>query len=154
MKKVFLMLAVAGLFIFTACGQSAKNVPNQVKSSFAKKFPDATKVKWDQEDENVWEAEFKLANQDYSANYDNNGVWKETEYAIKVVELPSAIKDKLNADFADYKVKIAEISETPEAKVYELIIKNKESKMEVVFDTYGKLIKKEKFGEEDEEDND
>ena len=42
------------------------------------KFQNATKVKWDQEEENEWEAEFKMNGDEMSASFDNAGNgWKQ-----------------------------------------------------------------------------
>ena len=58
-KSIFIIVTLAfGLF---ACAQTP---PKSVTDNFAKKFTGATKVKWDQEEENEWEAEFKMNGND------------------------------------------------------------------------------------------
>ena len=147
-----ILMVLTGTMAFTACGQK-KNVPAKVKTAFTQKFPNATKVSWDKENANEWEAEFKMNGKDYSANYDNNGNWKETEYDVKDSEIPAAVKTTLNKNFAGYKVSESEISETAEGKVFEFQVKKGGKKMEVAISPNGKVVKKEnKKEEKDEED--
>ncbi len=161
MKKLLLSIAIIAIFSLNACLQSGKDVPAKVKTSLAQRFPDATKVKWDKENANEWEAEFKMKNKEYSANFDVDGTWKETEYEIKESKLPVAVKATLANKFAGYDVEDAEVSETPEGKVFELKLENDKTDMEVAIAADGKVVKKEvkkennKEGDEErEEDHD
>jgi len=151
MKKLFVLIGAVTMFSFIACGQTGKEVPPAVKTAFSQKFPDASKVKWDQENATEWEAEFILNGVEYSANYDNTGAWMETEYKISSSELPAAVKATLDKEFGDYKVELAEVSETAEGKVFELGLKNGKEEMEISVDGNGKVLKKAQE-EEDEDD--
>jgi len=132
-----------------------EKVPQAVKDSFAKKFPTVKKVDWDKESSTEWEAEFKMDNMEYSANFLADGTWKETEHEIKESEVPQNVMATLKSNFADYKIKESEISETNDGMVYEFEIKNGKDKMEVALDASGNIVKKEmKTGEEDGEEND
>lgn len=73
MKNVFFVIAVVAIFSLNACGQTSKDVPENIKTAFSQKFPNATKVKWDKENEKEWEAEFKMDGKECSVNFDNNG---------------------------------------------------------------------------------
>ena len=139
------------VYSFSACGQKGNGVPNKVKTAFSQKFPDAKKVKWDKENDQEWEAEFKMKGQEYSANFGVDGNWKETEYEIKKSEIPAAIKTTLDNEFAGYKVEIAEVSETAEGKVFEFKLEKDEADAEVAIAPDGKVIKKEEKKENDEE---
>ena len=136
--------------VFTACGQKS-DVPAKVKTAFAEKFPNAKKISWDKENATEWEAEFKMNGKEYSANFDNKGSWKETEYRINKSDIPSAVKSTLDKDFKGYKIEVAEVSETVDGKVYEFMIEKGNSDMEVVINSYGKLVKKEVRKENDED---
>jgi hypothetical protein len=151
MKNLFLVIAIATFFCLNACCQSAKEVPVNVKSAFSQKFPAASKVKWGKENDNEWEAEFKLDGRKYSANFDNNGTWMETEYAVTKKEIPDAVKASLEKEFVGYKIEESEISETAEGKVYEFAIEKGKSEMEVSVDEAGKIIKKQEEKEEDDD---
>ena len=153
--KTVKLLGIALLFTgFTACGQTGKDAPKEVQSAFAKKFPNAQKVKWDKESETEWEAEFKLNGKEYSANFNADGIWKETEYEIKESEIPALVKNTLDNEFAGYDIEESEISETVEGKVYEFELEKGETVIEVAISTEGKVVKKEVKEEDEKEDND
>ena len=71
-------------------------VPDAVKTSFGKKFPTATNVKWEKENSKELEANFKMSATDASANFGLDGSWVETETTIPVSELPAAVTDAVN----------------------------------------------------------
>ena len=150
-----ILMVLISTMAFTACGQK-KNVPAKVKTAFSQKFPNATKVEWGRENAKEWEAEFKMDGKNYSANYDNNGNWMETEYRVSENELPSAVKSTLSSKYASSKILVAEISETKDGKVYEVLLKTNGEKSEVVLTTDGKVLKQkeEKDEEGDEGDED
>lgn len=137
---------------FQSCAQKgAKETPEKVKTAFAKKFPNATKVEWDKENETEWEAEFKLEGKEYSANFTTDGIWKETEFEIESSEIPVAVKKTLDSDFSDYEIEEAEMSETEKGIVYEFELEKGETEIEVAIDAEGNVVKKEV--KEDEDDN-
>jgi hypothetical protein len=153
MKNSLSFIAAIAVLCFTACGQTSKEVPSQVKAAFSRKFPAATGIKWDKENDNEWEAEFKVNGKAYSANFDNAGTWMETEYVISVSEIPAAVKASLDSAFTAYEIEKSEASETPEGKVCEFKLKKGEEETEVTIDMNGKILKKEQ-GNKEEEDKD
>ena len=151
MKTSILIIAAVLLISFSASGQSEKNVPANVATAFSQKFPDASKVKWGKEGDKEWEAEFKMNEKDYSANFDNAGAWKETEYEITVKEIPAAVKATLDKDFAGYKVAKSEVSETQEGKIFEFALSKGIEKLEAAIDAAGKVLTKEPVKKEKED---
>lgn len=154
MKSIKVILGaflVTIMFAFTSAGDKA---PQKVKDAFAKKFPTVKKVKWDKESENEWEAEFKMNNTEYSANFKADGTWTETEHEIEENEIPKNIKVALTNTFPGFEIEEAEISETTSGMVYEFEIEKGETNMEVAIDINGKVIKKELEKENDKEDKD
>ena len=119
-----------------------EKVPQVVKDSLAKKFPLAKKVDWEKESENEWEAEFKLNKLEYSANFLEDGTWKETEHEINMKDAPQNVLASLNSNFPEYEIEEAEISETVDGMFYEFEIEKGKSEMEVVIDESGKIVKK------------
>jgi hypothetical protein len=152
MKTTILSFAAILLFSFTACGQSGKEVPAPVKSAFSQKFSGASNVKWSQENDKEWEAEFKLGGKDYSANFDNVGTWVETEYQISVKEIPAAVKTTLDKESEGAKIKVSEVTETKDGKSYEFVVSKGENETELVIDNAGNIVKKEQLKEENEND--
>jgi len=115
-------------------------VPEKVQEAFKLKFPTATSVKWEKENETEWEAEFKLDEKEYSTNFLSDGTWIETEQEITSSDLPKAVQQTLSKDFAGFKVEEVETTEKPNFKGYEVELKKGKEKMEVVFDANGKVI--------------
>jgi len=154
MKNVFLVFTLAAMFSLNACCQDAKEVPAAVRTAFSEKFPDASKVKWSMENKTEWEAEFKINDKEYSANYDVNGTWMETEYEIAESEIPAAVKATLDNEFNTYKVEESELSETANGKVYEFELTKGKEEIEVAINADGTVVKKEQAEEDGDEDND
>jgi uncharacterized membrane protein YkoI len=88
---------------------------------------------------------------EYSANFLSDGTWKETEHEIKMSDVPAVVMTSLKSNFSGYDVEEAEVSETASGMVYEFAIKKGESELEVAVDSTGKVVKKEKMSEEDED---
>ena len=154
MKKIKILSTV---FFAVAMGLSVyafemgNDAPQKVKEAFAKKFPGVKKVKWDKENETEWEAEFKMKGTEYSANFLEDGTWKETEHEMSKMKIPSAIKNTLDAQFSGYEIEEAVITESREGWAYEFSIEKGDSEMQVVVDTDGKILKK--VEKEDKADN-
>ena len=154
MKKLMLFVSAAFLVGTVACGQKQANVPANVKSAFSEKFSNVSKVKWSQENKQEWEAEFKKDGKNYSANFDNSGNWKETEYEISKKEIPAAVQSTLKKEFQGYKTEESEVSETNEGKMYEFMLEKADKNMEVGISPSGKVLKKEQVNEDEEGDKD
>jgi len=151
MKKLILVLAAATLISVTAFAQNGKDLPAKVKTSFEQKFSGAQKVKWGKENATEWEAEFTMNNKEYSANFNIDGTWLETEYKIGEKEIPAAVTKTLGKEFPGYKLLESEVSETAKGKVFEFEVQTGKTKMEVAINVDGTLIKKEPVKEKGEE---
>ncbi|MGV8812608.1 MAG: PepSY-like domain-containing protein [Gelidibacter sp.] len=137
LKIILGTFLVCVMFAFT----SSDPLPQKVKEAFTKKFPTATKVTWDKENATEWEAEFKMNNTKYSANFREDGTWKETEHQISVKDIPQNIKSSLLSAYPGYKIEEAEISETQEGMLYEFMIEKGKSEMEIAINPEGKIEK-------------
>jgi hypothetical protein len=155
-----LVIALMVLFSTYAMAQEKKenskenktvNVPELVKKEFTKKYPAATKVKWSLEKAGEYEAEFDLNKKEMSVVIDEKGNLLEAETEIKEAELPQAIKNTLAKDFVGYKIDECEKAEAKGVISYEMEAKKDKVEYELVFDSNGKLLKKE---EKKENDND
>ncbi len=152
MKNLFI-IAVILLFIHSdVCGQKVKPVPTSVRKTFKQKFPNIKKVIWDNENLQVWEAEFRKNGNEYSVLFDVKGIWIKTEHEIDRKEIPSNIKATLSKEFAGYKIIESLFSETANAKVYKIGLKKDGEKLKVTLDIGGKILKREN-GNGIEEDN-
>ncbi|MDB4291798.1 PepSY-like domain-containing protein [Maribacter sp.] len=153
MKK----LRILGAVLFAAAIGSGiyafgtnEDAPQKVKEAFAKKFPAVKKVKWEKESDTEWEGEFKMKGMEFSANFLEDGTWKETEHEIKKKAIPANVKTTLDTEFSGYKIEEAELSETQEGSVYEFELEMGEEELEVVIDTNGKLVSKKIMSEDEE----
>jgi len=129
------MVAVIAISL-VACAQ---NPPKSVADNFNMKFQNATKVKWDQEETNEWEAEFKMNGEAMSASFDNAGNWLETEKELKKKELPAAVLNAFNSKYAGYKVDEASTIEKPDFKGYELGIEKGKEDLEILITADGTI---------------
>ena len=135
MKQLLIVVA-----ILSATGCAAQTIPADVKTAFAKSFPNITVKKWDKEDGN-YEANFSKDGETMSATFDAKGNWMETETDIKVSELPASIISYINANYKGATAKEAAIISNPEnKKLYEAEVKGKD----LLFDEQGKFLKEEK----------
>lgn len=154
-----LVIALMVLFSSYAMAQEKKenpnekpvNVPELVKKEFAKKYPSASKVKWSLEKAGEYEAEFDMNKNEMSVVIDEKGNLLEAETEIKEAELPQAIKTTLVKDFDGYKIDEVEKTEAKGVTTYEMEAKKDKVEYELVFDTNGKLLKKEEKKEEDKD---
>ncbi|MBK7183171.1 MAG: PepSY-like domain-containing protein [Bacteroidetes bacterium] len=88
-----------------------------------------------------FEAEFKMNKNEYSAKFDKEGKWLETETSIKPSDISKAAKDYLNTNFSGFEVTEAEKVETADKGImYELDIKKAEAKYEISISETGTLI--------------
>ncbi|WP_026838165.1 PepSY-like domain-containing protein [Gillisia sp. JM1] len=147
--KAFLSVLLSiGLFAFgTVQGDI---VPKKVKEAFQKKFPTAYSVDWEKESETEWEAEFRMNKVEYSANFLEDGTWKETEHELSEKDIPKNIYNSLMTEFPGYEIEEAEISETEAGTFYEFEIEKGKSVMEVFMTMEGKITKKDVVDEDED----
>ena len=126
--------------------------PAAVAEAFATQFP-GMQAEWEQEEANEWEAEFKKDGIEYSAAYDNNGMWIETEHEIDMAMVPEAVKNTLAKDFAEFTVGEAEMAETANGTLFEFELKMGEEEWEVIIDGAGVVVSKQAENEANDEDH-
>lgn len=152
MKRSNLLMTFAIGMALVSCAQDG--VSNEVKAAFDKKFPNATAVKWEKENDTEWEAKFKNEGKAYSANFSTKGDWVETEYKVNRKDLPESISALIIKDFPGYKIEGIEKFEKPTSSGYDVEIEKGEEMLELVFDNSGKLIEKKSIQEENETEED
>lgn len=138
MKNLLIIPALFTVVILFA--QIKSNVPEAVKTAFAKAFPGATKLKYEKEDGN-FEVSFSQNSKEMSAIYDSEGVLLETEEAIKPGQLPPSVLPYFNAHYKGVVIKeTAKIVNNKGVTTYEIGTKGKD----ILFDATGKFIKEAK----------
>lgn len=150
MKRITLITLCFSTLLATACSND-REVPNAVKKTFNEKYPNATHIDWEQEDDAEWEAEFKLEKTEYSAKFTTEGKWIETESEIKVKLLPQTVLSAIAEKFPNYEIEEAELINSPIFKnAYEIEVEANEIEYEIIVDADGKIIS-EKEENEDED---
>ena len=139
MNKLTITVIGLALLLVYAC-DADKKVPEKVKTSFAQKFPDAKNIEWAMENDTEWEAEFTMNGVDYSSNFTVAGEWTETEYEMKINELPEVVQTVINSDYSDYNIEGIESSETKDGVVYEIALEKGESNVELSISKEGVLL--------------
>jgi len=107
MKRYLLMLLL-GMFTLAATSfAQSDNVPQAVKETFTKQYPDAENIEYKDNLLNVW-VNFTQNGDTLKANYTKKGVWENTEKSFSFDKLPEAVKD----GFAKSKYADREVEET------------------------------------------
>lgn len=154
MKKILFTAVISAFLLNCNCQEKKEDkqviVPELVKKSFAAKYPTATKVEWDVEENGEFEAEFDLNKSEMSVLYNANGDLLETEIEINESELPQSVKAALAKDFAGYELDEFEKTDAKGLVTYEIEAKKDKKEFELVFDASGKLIKQEEEKEKDD----
>jgi hypothetical protein len=135
-------------------------VPSEIKSAFSTQYPTATNVVWTTYDasatplvdwdlngwpapgEGAYVATFNLNSDTYYAWYGANNDWIGTAYAVNDYNsLPPAINTMLNDKFAGYTISSANREMKKGQMAYELQLKNGDSKIKMLVDDNGNIIK-------------
>jgi len=149
MKKLMTLLICITLAICSNAQKAKVETPVAVKAAFSAKYPAAQKVKWSIEKPGEFEAEFILNKVESSALFDATGKFLESEVEIREAELPQGAMTTLTKDFAGYKFN--EIEQATDAKgmsTYEMEASKGKVKLELTFDSNGKMISKKPLKKE------
>jgi hypothetical protein len=146
MKKLILVASSLSL-INVAKAQDLKEnqVPDLVKQSFSKVYPNIKVDTWEKEAVN-YEAEFHLNNVESSALFSEQGNFIELEQEIVLTDLPKAAVDYCHLNYKDYKLnEAAVITDVYKKATYEVRLKKGKEKFDLLFDEQGNFIKKEEL---------
>jgi hypothetical protein len=144
MKTAITAIALC-LGIINASAQKSKEaeVPANVKSAFAKKYPGSKVKEWEKEGA-YFEVEFDLNKVESSAVFGAEGTFIELEQEIKVSELPKKVLDFCGTSFVGFKLSEATKIIGADGKVtYETDLLQKDNReLEAIFDEQGNFVKK------------
>ena len=146
MKKLILVASSLSL-INVAKAQDLKEnqVPDLVKQSFSKVYPNIKVDTWEKEAVN-YEAEFHLNNVESSALFSEQGNFIELEQEIVITDLPKAAIDYCHLNYKVYKLnEAAVITDVYKKATYEVELKNGKEKFDLLFDEQGNFIKKDEL---------
>ncbi len=149
MKKSFISISFL-LLVILGFAISPKEQPTAAaKTAFASRFPAAQYVKWSVEKPGEFEVEFMLGKVKSAALYGADGTLIEIEEEIKASDLPQAVKGSVANDFNGYKLNEIEKVTHPNGDItFEMEAISGKVKLEISFDTKGKLLSKEALKKE------
>ena len=142
--KQIILLASSLLLINGVKAQDLKEseVPEIIKKSFEKRFPNTKVEGWEKEGTD-FEAEFHKNKIESSATFDANGRFKELEEEIKTTDLPKASTEYCAKTYVGYKLEAAaKIIDFAGKITYEAEMKKGKEHFDVIFDDKGVFIKK------------
>jgi len=123
-------------------------VPEIVKQTFTKQYPDAKDAKWRDGLDNHT-VRFTLGNKILKASYAPKGDWAWTEKKVEMAELPKVVQDGFNnSNYKDWPVKetVSVTKPRAEANEYKIVVQKSALKKKIlVFDAKGRLYQ-ELFG--------
>ena len=140
MKKLSIAFVLLFSISIGSYAQKSLQVPKEVKTEFMKKFPDATKVTWENEKGNFEANWGGKSGEDNSAMFTPKGNFVEIVNAIPISQLPAAVAPYVKAHFKGATIKEAgKVTDAKGKQTYEAEIKGKD----LIFDLNGKYIGKD-----------
>lgn len=138
MKKLISLAVVlfAALHVFA-------QAPQKVLDVFNSKYPGASEVKWGNK-LTRYTAWFTFKGERMKANFNDDGVWKDTEYEMSYDALPEAVKQGFKkTQWADWKVeKGVRIDASGREQQYRLEVKTNEvNQKNLFFNNKGEFIR-------------
>ena len=119
------------------------SIPPAAKENFAKQYPDAQNVNWDNDVINV-NVRFELNGEQMDAEYSNKGIWKSTLKDWTFDQLPAEVKDGFQkSKYADREVEETKILYLP-GDIVQYRVKAKKNGVEkkyLYFNGKGRLIR-------------
>jgi hypothetical protein len=119
------------------------SIPPAARDNFAKQYPNAQNVTWDNDviNVNVW---FELNGEQMDAEYSNKGIWKSTLKDWTFDQLPAEVKDGFQkSKYADREVEETKIMYLP-GDIVQYRIKAKKNGVEkkyLYFNDKGRLVR-------------
>ena len=146
MKKYFLVSLMTFLLAVNAAFAQKihkSSVPSIIVNNFHQNFPRAYDVEWKLENE-LYKVEFEtgLRRYDHTVWFDSLGQMKRHKEEISKSKLPAQVTQKINSDFAGYR--ISDVKKITERKsvLYTLEVKRFNDEWKVSIDSDGNIISK------------
>jgi len=158
--KLFLIILIA--FSLISCeGEeerqvTEKEVPGAVLEAFNNAYPGATIKEYAEEKEGgqtFYEVSCEFEGRKIDAVYNPDGTVFAIEEVISAEELPEIIHQAIAKEFQQFSINLAEKIEKEGKQFFEVKLLNtkNQKKYELLFAADGKLVEKEKIGEDEEE---
>jgi|GEM_PF-1858955 len=149
--KVKTVLILVLCIAIVACSQTDK-IPKTVQKAFQKLYPDVAEVKWDQENEETFEASFQVDSVAISIVIDKTGKLLETETYLSAGALPDTVRAFVQINYPECQIsEAARIVDSEGVVTYEAEVGNDSTKVDLMFDVAGLPLQKPAEAEEDAE---
>ena len=133
----FICLTLAGF----AKSISESKVPVMVKANFYNAYPDAKHVKWEETNLHDFKAEFRIGDNYAAAYYDTEGKFIESDQTVEWIEVPFSGRMELYHNGAGHVTNVIKIETGKHEIFYQIDLKNKHKKTEILLDKEGNIIK-------------
>ena len=142
MKSKIVIYTIALVLISAAVQAQVINIPEETKSDFAKRYPDAKSTKWTNKVSN-YQCEFVQDGILCKAVYTIEGDWKYTEKLIERASVPADVTESLSkSKYRDWSVKsLVWIENVEKQQLYRYEVRKGVQKKYIFFDAKGVLIK-------------
>lgn len=136
-----LLLAVGLLFSGFTYAQDipAKDVPLEVRNSFQKAFPNATKVEWELKGD-LYNADFDIGRRDHEVWFTNKGAIVKHKKEIRAKELPVAVSNVIKKNYSGYRIDDVDQFQEGKTVLYKVELKKIGEEKKVVFDSKGSVV--------------
>jgi uncharacterized membrane protein YkoI len=139
MKAILLMVTTATISL-SSCSQDlpASKVPSVVQNTVQSKFTNAVDIEWEKKND-IYEAEFDVANVDYKAHIDASGKLIVYKVDMRVAELPATIATAITNEHAGYEIDDADKLEKDGVTYYQVELDGKgKQEKKLVYTAEGK----------------
>jgi hypothetical protein len=140
MKKLLLPTTLLTLLASVSLAQTVA-IPATVLQSFTSLYPEVKEVVWNNNDES-YEASFKLRNKGVALYFDENGYVNEVKNEIMLFELPGPVINLMARDYPDWRVGKAMHVDVNGTAYYETVVEKEKKSVTLVFDRCGALMMK------------
>lgn len=136
-----LLLALALSFSGFSYAQDipAKDVPLEVRNSFKKAFPNATKVEWELKGD-LYNADFDIGRRDHEVWFTNKGAIVKHKKEIRAKELPVEVSNVIKKNYSGYRIDDVDQFEEGKVFLYKVELKKVGEEKKVVFDAKGNVV--------------
>jgi hypothetical protein len=167
--KLKILSLLAGVAFMVSCGPSYEitnpnttviDVPSGTITTFTTQYPTATHVVWLAYDpatvpidweltgwpvltSNDYVVRFNMDNSDYYGYFDANGDWIGTAMVLMDYNtLPTAVTATISSEYPGYTISSVQKEFKKDNIAYEIQLKNGESKMKLLVDANGNILKR------------
>ena len=114
-------------------------VPEVVKITFTKEFPNAADVEWER-DRVYYKVEFEVDWMDHEVWYTEEGVLHRKEQEITQEDLPEAVLQEIDINYSEYFVDDVKMLWYDNTTTYKVELENGEDSWKVILDVDGRVL--------------